>query len=79
MVDVKQKFTSWKQEPSLLDLKQDYNNCLNNHKQFVSMIQKWEDLKNVVGQYKPTKRQGKSSLQPKTIQKQFEWRYPSLT
>jgi hypothetical protein len=79
MVDVKQKFTNWKQEPSLLDLKQDYNNCLNNHRQFVAMIQKWEDLKNVVGQYKPTKRQGKSSLQPKTIQKQFEWRYPSLT
>jgi hypothetical protein len=81
MSDVKllEKFTEWKQEPSLLDLKQDYTNALNNHKKFVSAIKKWEDLKNVEGIYKPKKTQGKSALQPKTIQKQFEWRYPSLT
>lgn len=73
------KFTDWKKEPSLADLLSDFTNSRSNHDKYVNYISNWEDAKNVEGDYKPKKKPGKSSLQPKTIQTQFEWRYPSLS
>ncbi|MFR7882253.1 MAG: hypothetical protein ACLU5J_12880 [Christensenellales bacterium] len=45
----------------------------------MSKIQHWTDLLNVEGKCKPKVRQGQSSVQPKLIRRQAEWRYSALS
>ena len=75
----KDKLTNWKNEPTVAELQQDYNMAKSSQSEQVAKISDWLDQLNVDGTYKPKKREGRSSIQPKLIRKQAEWRYASLS
>ena len=73
------KLTDWEKEPDVRDLKQDLENARPAHQSRMQDIQRWSDLMAVRGSAKPTKVKGRSSVQPKLIRRQAEWRYSALT
>lgn len=73
------KLTNWKNEPSLRELKHDLQAAKPTHDSQISKIQRWNDLLKVSGKAKPPKVKGRSSVQPKMIRRQAEWRYSALT
>ena len=74
------KLTEWANEPSVLDLKQDYSDAKNEADAHVSDVNRWLDNLHVRGASKPSKGDGsRSALQPKLIRKQAEWRYAALS
>lgn len=73
------KLTDWKQEPTAAELKQDYTDAQLIHKGHVSKIDGWLNLMYITGSEKITVPKGNSSVQPKLIRKQAEWRYASLS
>lgn len=79
MVNQKRKLTNWKNEPTVEDLKHDYNGALEHRREFLANIKRWEMIKDVKGIYKPAKVQGRSAFQPKVARQHLEWRYPSLS
>lgn len=74
-----QKLTNWKNEPTLLTLKTDLEAAKPSHDAQLLRIQHWNDLLNVRGRAKPPVVKGRSSVQPKLIRRQAEWRYSALT
>ena len=74
-----EKLTDWKNEPDVRDLKQDLENARPAHQSRMQDIQRWSDLMAVRGSAKPAKVKGRSSVQPKLIRRQAEWRYAALT
>lgn len=74
-----EKLTDWEKEPDVRDLKQDLENARPAHQSRMQDIQRWSDLMAVRGSAKPTKVKGRSSVQPKLIRRQAEWRYSALT
>jgi hypothetical protein len=77
--DAPQKLTSWKKEPSILALKQDLEAAKQSHQAHLAKIQEWTNLMFVKGSARPPKVKGRSSVQPKLIRRQAEWRYSALT
>lgn len=73
------KLTAWKKEPSLSQLKYDIEQATAAHGAQMSKIKVWNDLMNVKGKARPAKIKGHSSVQPKLIRRQAEWRYSALT
>lgn len=73
------KLTDWENEPSIVDLKADFEAAKVDHQSHVNDVVTWLDNLNVTGSAKLTKVKNKSSVQPKLIRKQAEWRYASLT
>ena len=73
------KLTNWKNEPSLLTLKGDLEAAKPSHDAQLSRIQHWTDLMQARGSAKPKPVKGRSSVQPKLIRRQAEWRYSALT
>lgn len=73
------KLTSWSKEPSPQLLRQDYESSKLAHDSQVLKINHWNDLMQVKGKAKPRKVEGRSSIQPKLIRRQAEWRYSALT
>jgi hypothetical protein len=73
------KLTEWKKEPSVMDLKGDLEACRDFHQTHVTNVRRWNDLRNISGIYKEKKRAGRSSVQPKLIRRQAEWRYSALS
>ncbi len=73
------KMTSWANEPLLTDLKLDLENAKPAHDAQVAKIEEWNNLLNVRGNARPPKIKGRSSVQPKLIRRQAEWRYSALT
>ena len=71
--------TNWSNAPTLKDLKQDFNDAKADHGTIVAEIDTWIDNLRVEGSAKPKKRDNRSSVQPKVIRKQAEWRYPALS
>lgn len=71
--------TNWKNEPTLVALKRDLEQAKGAHGAQMSQIDKWNDLMNVRGSAAVPKIQGRSSVQPKLIRRQAEWRYAALT
>ena len=71
--------TSWTNEPKVADLKADYDNTKPTHDGHVRRIERWRNLLNVTGSAKPREVKGRSSVQPKVIRKQAEWRFPGLS
>lgn len=69
----------WENPPKLTDLKQDLQDALPHHNTKVSEIDGWLDNLHVRGNAKPKVAKGRSSVQPKLIRKQAEWRYAALT
>lgn len=76
---VVEKMTRWKNEPSLQTLKQDLEAAKPAHDAQQSRIEKWTNLLKVEGKARPPKVKGRSSVQPKLIRRQAEWRYSALT
>src|SRR5690606_16752562 len=73
------KLTDWKNEPSLMLLKGDLESSKQEHDALVSKIREWTDLRAVEGSARPKKISGRSSVQPKLIRRQAEWRYSALS
>ena len=73
------KLTAWEKEPTILDLKKDLEAVRQTQQTQVSKINRWNDLTHVRGSAKPAKIKGRSSVQPKMIRRQNEWRYSALS
>jgi len=71
--------TKWANEPSVRQLKRDFEQARNSHQAQMSKIERWNDLLYVRNQAKPKKLKGRSGVQPKLIRRQAEWRYSALT
>lgn len=71
--------TDWDNEPTVSDLKSDYDSAYSSHSAQMSQITTWLNNLNVEGSAKPKKVPGRSSVQPMLIRKQAEWRYSALT
>jgi len=71
--------TNWKNAPSLRDLKQDFMEAKPVHDVQRTKIDEWLDNLHVQGKAKVNTPRGNSSIVPKLIRKQAEWRYASLT
>lgn len=76
---IQEKLTKWENEPTLQTLKSDLESAKPSHDAQLSNIQRWNDLLHVRGSAKPRKIEGRSSVQPKLIRRQAEWRYSALT
>jgi hypothetical protein len=73
------KLTTWKNEPTILNLKQDLESAKPSHDAQMVKIREWNNLMKVEGSAKPPKIKGRSSVQPKLIRRQAEWRYSALS
>ena len=73
------KLTSWKNEPSLRDLKQDLTEATQSHSTQNSKIEAWLDALYMRGNSKPVTMEGKSKVAPKLVRTQAEWRYSALS
>lgn len=74
-----EKLTDWPKEPDIKTLKGDLDSAKPSQQQMVSKIKKWQDLMNVEGTAKVPKVKGRSTVQPKLIRRQAEWRYSALS
>ena len=74
-----QPLTDWENEPTVSDLKEDYQKASSHHDAHVLKVNKWLDNLNVTGSAKIKKIKGRSTLVPKLIRKQAEWRYAALS
>ena len=74
-----QRMTDWKNEPSLNDLKQNYEDSRQHHDVQVRKIENWMDNLRGEGNAQVKPANGHSAVVPKLIRKQAEWRYPALT
>lgn len=74
-----EKLTDWVNEPTLQTLKADLEAAKPSHDAQMTCIQKWNDLMKVRGKAKPPSVKGHSSVQPKLIRRQAEWRYSALS
>lgn len=73
------KLTQWSNEPTLQTLKGDLESSKPNHDAIVARVKKWNDLLKITGSAKPPVVKGHSSVQPKLVRRQAEWRYPALS
>lgn len=74
-----QKLTGWAKEPSVMDLKGDLESASPSQQAHMLKIIKWNDNLTITGSAKFKGRRGRSSVQPKLIRKQAEWRYCNLS
>jgi hypothetical protein len=74
-----EKLTSWKNEPTILDLKTDFESVKSSQGLQLTKIKHWNDLLKVTGSVRPKKAKGRSSVQPKLVRRQAEWRYSALS
>lgn len=77
-VDTSQKkLTKWKQEPTLQDLKEDFEGAKSDQASFIGNLNRWNQL------YDAPKfgdsKSNKSRINLKMVRKQVEWRCPSLS
>jgi hypothetical protein len=77
--EVDQKLTDWKNEPTVANLKADLEGSKGSHDAQVRKISEWVDLLEVKGTAKVPKIAGRSSVQPRLIRRQNEWRYSALS
>ena len=71
--------TSWPNEPTVADLKQDLADAKSGHDQHITKVNNWLDNLNITGSAKLPKSSTRSRAQPKVIRKNNEWRYSSLS
>lgn len=73
------KLTAWKNEPSVADLKKNYDDAKVDFDIQLSKLQTWRDNLQVTGSAVVKTRKGHSEHVPRLIRKQAEWRYPGLS
>jgi hypothetical protein len=69
--------TDWNKEPSYNDLNTDRINASTYQETLRSNLKRWEEYRDGGKKITPSK-PGKSTVRPKLIRKQNEWKYPSL-
>lgn len=76
-----QKLTTWKNEPSLQQLKADLTASKPSHNTQQMNVTRWNNLRNITSSEKLDKKKhkGRSTIQPKLIRRQNEWRYSALS
>lgn len=74
---VPKKLTKWKKEPSLQDLKDDFEGAKNEQATYLSKLGEWNTLYEAP-KFGNENTKG-SRVSPKLIQKQVEWRCPALS
>ena len=77
--DSPESMVEWANPPKLRELKQHLEDARSIHAVQVGKVGEWLDLRDVTGKAKPNTPKGSSSVQPKLIRKQNEWRYPALS
>lgn len=70
---------AWKNAPTVLQLKEDYSSAKLIHDTQVTLVDGYLENLNITGKAKIKPVKGASSIQPKLIRKQAEWRYASLS
>lgn len=78
-IDSKKSLTDWANEPTIRDLKQDFEDAASDKDTHVSKVNGWLDNLNVTGSARISTPKGRSELVPKVIRKQAEWRYAALS
>jgi hypothetical protein len=77
------KLTDWEKEPSLMDLKSDFTDAQASHNEHIANVETWLNNLNVTGSADPKSNKkavkNRSTIQPKVIRKQAEWRYAALS
>jgi len=73
------KLTNWKNEPDCLNLKNDFDTAKPSQQAHMIRVDRWNDLLQVKGSARPKRVKGRSSVQPKLIRRQAEWRYAALS
>lgn len=76
---VGKKLTNWSKEPTVMELKEDLTACKSSHDTMNTRINYWNDLREIKGSAKIKPVKGRSSIQPKLIRRQAEWRYSALS
>ena len=71
--------TDWANPPKVSDLKADYTEAESDQSRHTADVTKWLDMMNVTGTAAIPKQKGRSTVQPKLIRKQAEWRYAALS
>ena len=71
--------TNWKNPPKLSDLKQNLEDAKPSHDAQIARIDHYLDQLNATGSAKIKAPKGRSSIVPRLIRKQAEWRYPALS
>jgi len=69
----------WENEPTVAALKLDLDNADQDQQTHNRNVERWLSNLMVTGAAKPKTIKGRSSIAPKTIRKQAEWRYPGLS
>ena len=75
----KDKLTEWEKEPTLMDLMADFDIAKSSHDMHSSKIKKWLGLRNAEKEAPNKKDKSRSSVKPKLIRRQNEWRYSALS
>lgn len=73
------KLTEWSHEPTVAELKQDYQDARGSHDSQMTKINVWLDNLHVRGKAKVNPGKNSSKVVPKLIRKQAEWRYAALS
>lgn len=73
------KLTDWKKEPTVGMLEEELRLSKGATETQLIKIRSWKDQLDVAGNAKPKEVKGRSSVQPKLIRRQAEWRYSALT
>ena len=76
-IKIKNLQPEWKNPPTVSKLKQDIRDAEPDFRSHVAKVKKYLDARD--GKLKVKTAKGRSSIQPKLIRKQNEWRYSSLT
>lgn len=81
MQNLTKKLTDWKNEPTVAALKNDLLAATSYHDTQMAKINRWNALmsQGVSGNKKNAPVKGRSTIQPKLIRRQAEWRYSALT
>jgi hypothetical protein len=76
---IETKLTDWANEPSIGDLQQNLDDAKSDYNKHINDVDIWLDNLNITGRAVIKKRLNRSSVVPKVIRKQAEWRYGSLS
>lgn len=77
--DRKSNLTDWKKEPTVADLKKDFQMAQEPHSRHMRKVRDWIDCYNATGDYAAPTIKGRSGVAPKLVRKLVEWRIPALT
>lgn len=71
--------TDWENEPSIEIFKHDFLLAQSTHDSQITKIKHWKEVLDIEGSSKPEKIKGRSSVQPRLVRRQAEWRYSALS